>query len=114
MTTGGFALWPTQSIGYRKQAKWARWRCEICAQSLYDQQHIFILDSHKTAASIADVANLANIGHKRRGFFQAMPAATTETRSLAVFLSASAARILRNDRAYNDIGADYRGKVAGN
>src|SRR5436190_20532959 len=93
-----------QSIGHCEQSKWARrWR-KIGAQSLYDQQHILVLLCDITAPYVADIADLAYVGDKRRGFVKAMPTTPAEMRSAAILLPARPAGVLRNDGTHDDIG----------
>src|SRR5215472_15241597 len=93
-----------QSIGHRKQSKWARWWREIDAQPLYDEQHILVLLGDITAPYVTDIADLAYAGDKWRGFVKPMSTTPAEMRSAAILLPAGPAGILRNDGTHNDIG----------
>src|SRR6266699_3632374 len=87
---------------------WARWWRKIGAQSLYDEQHILVLLCDITAPYVADIADLAYAGDKRRGFVKAMPTTPAEMRSAAILLPAGPAGVLRNDGTHNDIGTARR------
>src|SRR5947209_9416726 len=105
MSASRLTLLPAQPICHGEQPERARWRREVGAQSLRDEQHILVIFRYITASRVARVPHLAGFRHQGRGVVQAVSAAATEARVAAVLLPARAARVLRDDGAYEDIGA---------